>query len=52
MVINPRDTTAQHDQAQAQLGLALAQLHQAQAQLALSKVQYPAQRDEAKAQGT
>jgi membrane fusion protein (multidrug efflux system) len=30
--------------------LAVAQLHQAQAQLALSKVQYPAQRDEARAQ--
>lgn len=38
VVIDPRDTTAQRDQAQAQLGLAL------------SKVQYPAQRDEAKAQ--
>ena len=50
VVIDPRDTTAQRDQAQAQLGLAIAQLHQAQAQLALSKVQYPAQRDEAKAQ--
>jgi membrane fusion protein (multidrug efflux system) len=50
VVIDPRDTTAQRDQAQAQLGLAVAQLHQAQAQLALSKVQYPAQRDEAKAQ--
>lgn len=49
VVIDPRDTTAQRDQAQAQLGLAVAQLHQAQAQLALSKVQYPAQRDEAKA---
>lgn len=36
VVIDPRDTTAQRDQAQAQL--------------ALSKVQYPAQRDEAKAQ--
>ncbi|WP_411201240.1 HlyD family secretion protein [Kosakonia cowanii] len=50
VVIDPRDTTAQRDQAQAQLGLATAQLHQAQAQLALSKVQYPAQRDEARAQ--
>lgn len=47
VVIDPRDTTAQRDQAQAQLGLAVAQLHQAQAQLALSKVQYPAQRDQA-----
>ena len=50
VVIDPRDSTAQRDQAKAQLGLAVAQLHQAQAQLALSKVQYPAQRDEAKAQ--
>ncbi len=50
VVIDPRDATAQRDQAQAQLGLATAQLHQAQAQLALSKVQYPAQRDEAQAQ--
>ena len=50
VVIDPRDTTAQRDQAQAQLGLAIAQLHQAQAQLALSRVQYPAQRDEARAQ--
>lgn len=49
-VIDARDTTAQRDQAQAQLGLAIAQLHQAQAQLELSKVQYPAQRDEARAQ--
>lgn len=45
--IDPRDTSAQRDQAKAQLGLALAQLHQAQAQLALSRVQYPAQRDQA-----
>jgi membrane fusion protein (multidrug efflux system) len=50
LVIDPRDATAQRDQAQAQLGLAEAQLHQAQAQLDLSKVQYPAQRDEARAQ--
>ena len=50
LVIDPRDATAQRDQAQAQLGLAQAQLHQAQAQLDLSKVQYPAQRDEARAQ--
>lgn len=50
VVIDPRDATAQRDQAQAQLGLATAQLHQAQAQLALSKVQYPSQRDEAQAQ--
>lgn len=50
VVIDPRDATAQRDQAQAQLGLATAQLHQAQAQLDLSKVQYPAQRDEARAQ--
>lgn len=50
VVIDPRDNTAQRDQAKAQLGLAVAQLHQAQAQLALSKVQYPAQRDEARAQ--
>ena len=50
VVIDPRDATAQRDQAKAQLGLAEAQLHQAQAQLALSKVQYPAQRDEARAQ--
>jgi membrane fusion protein (multidrug efflux system) len=50
VVIDPRDNSAQRDQANAQLGLAVAQLHQAQAQLALSKVQYPAQRDEARAQ--
>lgn len=50
VVIDPRDATAQRDQAQAQLGLATAQLHQAQAQLDLSRVQYPAQRDEARAQ--
>ncbi|MCS2163385.1 HlyD family secretion protein [Scandinavium sp. H11S7] len=50
VVIDPRDNTAQRSQAKAQLGLAVAQLHQAQAQLALSKVQYPAQRDEARAQ--
>lgn len=50
MVIDPRDNTAQRDQAQAQLGLAVAQLHQAQAQLALSEVQYPAQKDQALAQ--
>ena len=50
VVIDPRDATAQRDQAKAQLGLAEAQLHQAQAQLALSKVQYPAQRDEERAQ--
>lgn len=50
VVIDPRDNTAQRAQAKAQLGLAVAQLHQAQAQLALSKVQYPAQRDEARAQ--
>ena len=50
VVIDPRDNAAQRDQAKAQLGLAVAQLHQAQAQLALSKVQYPAQRDEARAQ--
>ncbi|MFK3660099.1 HlyD family secretion protein [Scandinavium sp. NPDC088450] len=49
VVIDPRDNTAQRDQAKAQLGLAVAQLHQAQAQLDLSKVQYPAQRDEARA---
>jgi len=50
VLIDPRDATAQRDQAQALLGLATAQLHQAQAQLALSKVQYPSQRDEAQAQ--
>ncbi|EMA8652714.1 HlyD family secretion protein [Cronobacter sakazakii] len=50
VVIDPRDATAQCDQAQAQLSLAESQLHQAQAQLALAKVQYPAQRDQAKAQ--
>ncbi|NCH98760.1 HlyD family secretion protein [Cronobacter malonaticus] len=50
VVIDPRDATAQRDQAQAQLALAESQLHQAQAQLALAKVQYPAQRDQAKAQ--
>ncbi|HEY2453920.1 MAG TPA: HlyD family secretion protein [Scandinavium sp.] len=50
VIIDPRDNSAQRDQANAQLGLAVAQLHQAQAQLALSKVQYPAQRDEARAQ--
>lgn len=50
VVIDPRDATAQRDQAKAQLSLAESQLHQAQAQLALAKVQYPAQRDQAKAQ--
>ncbi|MEN5016174.1 HlyD family secretion protein [Erwinia sp. Eh17-17] len=50
VVIDPRDTAAQRDQAQAQLGLAKAQLHQAQAQLELAKVQYPAQKDQALAQ--
>ncbi|CCJ88072.1 HlyD family secretion protein [Cronobacter dublinensis] len=50
VVIDPRDATAQRDQARAQLSLAQSQLHQAQAQLALAKVQYPAQRDQAKAQ--
>ncbi len=45
--IDPSDNRAQREQANAQLGLAVAQLHQAQAQLALSKVQYPAQRDQA-----
>jgi len=45
--IDPSDTTAQRDQARAQLGLAKAQLHQAEAQLSLSRVQYPAQRDRA-----
>ncbi|AZP34257.1 HlyD family secretion protein [Cronobacter sakazakii] len=50
VVIDPRDATAQRDQAQAQLSLAESQFHQAQAQLALAKVQYPAQRDQAKAQ--
>lgn len=50
VVIDPRDNTAQRDQAQAQLGLATAQLHQAQASLELSKVQYPAQKDQALAQ--
>ncbi len=50
VVIDPRDNTAQRDQAQAQLGLAVAQLHQAQAALELSRVQYPAQKDQALAQ--
>ncbi|MEI2603312.1 HlyD family secretion protein [Erwinia aphidicola] len=50
VVIDPRDATAQREQAQAQLGLAQAQLHQAQAQLALARVQYPAQKDQALAQ--
>ncbi|MCG8156777.1 HlyD family secretion protein [Brenneria goodwinii] len=50
MVIDPRDNTAQRDQAQAQLGLAIAQLHQSQAALDLAKVQYPAQKDQALAQ--
>ncbi|TCZ30239.1 HlyD family secretion protein [Pantoea agglomerans] len=45
--IDPSDNRAQREQANAQLGLAVAQLHQAEAQLALSKVQYPAQRDQA-----
>ncbi|ELY2736750.1 HlyD family secretion protein [Cronobacter dublinensis] len=49
VVIDPRDATAQRDQARAQLSLAQSQLHQAQAQLALARVQYPAQRDQAKA---
>nr|WP_094110035.1 HlyD family secretion protein [Lonsdalea iberica] len=47
VIIDPRDNTAQRDQAQAQLGLAMAQLHQAQAALDLAKVQYPAQKDQA-----
>ncbi|AIX75909.1 MAG: HlyD family secretion protein [Mixta calida] len=50
LVIDPRDTEAQRDQAKAQLALAEAQLHQAEAQLALARVQYPAQRDQALAQ--
>lgn len=50
LVIDSRDYIAQRDQAQAQLGLAIAQLHQAQASLELSKVQYPAQKDQALAQ--
>jgi len=50
VLIDPRDSIAQRDQAQAQLDLAIAQLHQAQAALALSKVQYPAQKDQALAQ--
>ncbi|KAB8313366.1 HlyD family secretion protein [Erwinia endophytica] len=50
VLIDPRDSMAQHSQAQAQLDLAIAQLHQAQAALALSKVQYPAQKDQALAQ--
>lgn len=50
VIIDPRDATAQRDQALAQLGLATAQWHQAQAQLELSKVQYPAQRDRAAAE--
>ena len=45
--IDPRDTSAQRDQAKAQLGLAQAQLHQAQAQLAVSRVLYQAQSDQA-----
>ncbi|MBT0727687.1 HlyD family secretion protein [Rosenbergiella australiborealis] len=43
ILIDPRNATAQRDQAQAQLGSAQAQLQQAQAQYALAKVQYPAQ---------
>jgi len=50
VVIDPRDAKAQRDQALAQVGLAVSQLHQAQAQLDLAKVQYPAQRDQALAQ--
>ena len=55
VVIDPRDATAQRDQAIAQLGSAKAQLQQAEAQYALAKVQYPAQlhqalADQAKAQ--
>ncbi|GAA0492041.1 MULTISPECIES: HlyD family secretion protein [Tatumella] len=45
--IDPRDATAQLDQARAQLGLAMAQLQQAEAQLTLSRVRYPAQREQA-----
>ncbi|WAT02623.1 HlyD family secretion protein [Rouxiella chamberiensis] len=48
--IDPRDATAQRDQASAQLGLAESQLHQAQVQYDLAKVQYPAQLAQAKAQ--
>ena len=55
VVIDPRDATAQREQAEAQLGSAEAQLQQAQAQYDLAKVQYPAQlhqalADQAKAQ--
>lgn len=48
--IDPRDATAQRDQATAQLGLAVSQLHQAQVQYDLAKVQYPAQLAQAQAQ--
>jgi membrane fusion protein (multidrug efflux system) len=48
--IDPRDATAQRDQAQAQLGVVVSQLHQAQVQYDLSKVQYPAQLAQAQAQ--
>lgn len=48
--IDPRDATAQRDQAQAQVGVAISQLHQAQVQYDLSKVQYPAQLAQAQAQ--
>jgi membrane fusion protein (multidrug efflux system) len=48
--IDPRDATAQRDQAVAQLGLAVSQLHQSQVQYDLAKVQYPAQLAQAKAQ--
>lgn len=48
--IDPRDATAQRDQATAQLGLAVSQLHQAQVQFDLAKIQYPAQLAQAKAQ--
>ncbi len=48
--IDPRDATAQRDQAVAQLGLAVSQLHQSQVQYDLAKVQYPAQLAQAQAQ--
>jgi membrane fusion protein (multidrug efflux system) len=48
--IDPRDYTAQRDQAAAQVGLAESQLHQSEVQLDLAKVQYPAQLAQARAQ--
>jgi membrane fusion protein, multidrug efflux system len=48
--IDPRDYQASLDQANAQLGLAQAQLHAQETQLEVARVQYPAQLAQAQAQ--